>query len=193
MPCNKIAYSKYLSACLNFFEKNVKFREISKFIYYFALLISSMGLDKLDFDILNYLVEKEKQQYKTMAKELETTLPTIYNRIDKLKKTGVLKGIYPALNLEKLGYDITVFLQIDVDSSKRIDLANELKQHKNIIGVFEVSGSFSMLVMGKYKSMQNIYETVKQFSKNDKVREIEIVVAYNTFKETVNPFPLTED
>jgi DNA-binding Lrp family transcriptional regulator len=45
-----------------------------------------MKLDEFDFKLLNALIEMPEEKFKVLAQKLQTTLPTIYNRIDKLKK-----------------------------------------------------------------------------------------------------------
>ena len=108
-----------------------------------------------------------------------------------MKKIGVLKGIYPKLHLEKMGYDLTAFIQLSIDSKKGFALAEHLKNNPQITGIFEVSGPYNLMIVAKYRSTQEMHGLVKELAQDETVQDIVTSVAYSILKESHAPFPLT--
>ena len=66
--------------------------------------------DKLDVSILQLLQQDARMPYLEMARKLIVSGGTIHQRIDKLKKAGVLLGHKVNINHKKLGNKVTTFL-----------------------------------------------------------------------------------
>ncbi len=63
-----------------------------------------LSLDSKDKQILNYLEDDARVQYKDIADKLEISSDTVKYRIDKMKEHGILEGITPVINFSKLGF-----------------------------------------------------------------------------------------
>ena len=76
-------------------------------------------IDRLDRQILNILAEDARTPFIEIARQILVSGGTIHQRVDKLKKMGIITGSQFKIDFQKLGYDVTVFLSINLKSTKK--------------------------------------------------------------------------
>jgi len=143
-------------------------------------------------DILNYIIKNGTVKYTELAKRFKKTSPAVYAAVKRLKRKKILTGVYPQIDLSKFGYDFTAFILVKVDPKNIQALVKKYAGEKNIVSVYEVSGEFDLMLLGKFKSTKQLYAIVEELSKNDKVAGVDTHIAFTTFKEGLNPWPLEE-
>jgi DNA-binding Lrp family transcriptional regulator len=83
-----------------------------------------LQIDEKDREIINLLESDARVQYKEIANKIDVSSDTVKYRIDRLKEHGILEGITPVLNFNKLGFfqyaAILKFPYLDKESSKSI-------------------------------------------------------------------------
>ncbi|MHA1835102.1 MAG: Lrp/AsnC family transcriptional regulator, partial [Candidatus Baldrarchaeia archaeon] len=62
-----------------------------------------MKLDEKDIKILNLIQENCKLTAREIAKRINSPITTVFARIKRLEKRGIIKGYKAILNAEKLG------------------------------------------------------------------------------------------
>ncbi|NQZ84604.1 MAG: AsnC family transcriptional regulator [Nanoarchaeales archaeon] len=81
-------------------------------------------IDDKDKEIINLLETDARVQYKEIANKLDVSSDTVKYRIDRMKEQGILEGITPVLNFNKLGLfqyaAILRFPYLDKSSSESI-------------------------------------------------------------------------
>lgn len=82
-------------------------------------------IDSVDRQILGFLLNDARLPFLEIARKLIVSGGTVHQRIDKMKKLGIIEGSKFTLNLQKLGYDVTVFLGIHLTNAK--DLGSVIK------------------------------------------------------------------
>ncbi|MCC5997835.1 MAG: winged helix-turn-helix transcriptional regulator [Thermofilum sp.] len=60
-------------------------------------------LDNLDLRILELLVKNPRITVSEIARELNISRQTTRQRIEKINRSGIIKGFFPVFNTEKLG------------------------------------------------------------------------------------------
>ncbi|MFQ6064307.1 MAG: Lrp/AsnC family transcriptional regulator [Candidatus Bathyarchaeia archaeon] len=106
-------------------------------------------LDELDWKILQALQESAKQTYKEIGHLLGVAHSTIYDRIMKMEKEGVIKRYTTILDLEKAGVKyVTAIMTIFTDPKKSENVAKRLSELDEVL---EVSTSLSeeLLIIAK--------------------------------------------
>lgn len=164
--------------------------EERKVFYITSDLIFSM-LNRTELGILNCLIEMQSFSLKKIAKKLGISPQTVYNTFKKLRKAGVLTGEVPSIDLVKLGYNVTMFILISANYKDIPELTKTLERDKNIVSIFQVAGKHDLIAIAKYKSASECSKACELLSKNEKIRNLEASMAFETFKESNLPFPLT--
>jgi Lrp/AsnC family transcriptional regulator for asnA, asnC and gidA len=116
-------------------------------------------IDNVDRQILNELLLDARIPYLEIARKLIVSGGTIHQRIDKLKKMGVLEGSKAVLNLSKLGYDVTVILGIHLKSSRDLnDVIGKLEQLPEIVEAHYTTGNYALLLKLHTKTIQDFHK-----------------------------------
>ena len=68
--------------------------------------------DDIDQKIINHLQEDGRKSYRQIAKELDLSVGTITNRVNKLKNEGINKGFQLELDYTTLGYNIETIITL---------------------------------------------------------------------------------
>ncbi|MGL6297695.1 MAG: Lrp/AsnC family transcriptional regulator, partial [Methanobacteriaceae archaeon] len=64
-------------------------------------------LDSVDEKILELMNEDARTPYRKIARELNISVGTVHNRVEKLTKGGIVKKFAPVINHSALGYTLT--------------------------------------------------------------------------------------
>lgn len=105
-------------------------------------------LDNIDQEIIQQLSNDGRKSYRQIAKELQLSVGTITNRVNKLKNQGIIKGFQLELNYELLGYTIETIIEINLTGN----IDKLLSQYtNNIAAVHKTTGEYDMLLITRFK------------------------------------------
>jgi len=108
-------------------------------------MASKLNLDKLDFQIIQQMVDNAEISYADLGKKLGVSGGTIHVRIKKLEELGVSKGTRMAIDKKIMGYDVIAFLGIYLEKSSMYDnVAQDLKKIPEIVRLNYTTGNYSM-------------------------------------------------
>jgi DNA-binding Lrp family transcriptional regulator len=106
-------------------------------------------LDNLDWEILRALQEDAKQTYTEIGRRLNIAHSTVYDRIKRMEKYGVVKKYVAIVDLEKVGIRyITAIMTIFTDPKESENIARNLSEFKEVLEVF-TSLSEELLIIAK--------------------------------------------
>ena len=109
----------------------------------------TISLDALDWKILKALQENSKQTYSEVGRQLGVAHSTVYDRIRKLEKNGVIKKWTVDINLEKIGMNyISARMTVYTDPKESDNVAKRLTEAKEVLEV-SISLSEELLIMAK--------------------------------------------
>ncbi|MFY8004637.1 MAG: Lrp/AsnC ligand binding domain-containing protein [Chitinophagaceae bacterium] len=110
-------------------------------------MLQKLNLDKLDFQIIDEMMNNAEISYADLGKKLFVSGGTIHVRIKKLEESGVVKGRRLAIDLKALGYDVVAFIGIFLEKSSMYDaVAKELQKIPQVVRVNYTTGNYSMFV-----------------------------------------------
>lgn len=108
-------------------------------------MAGKLNLDKLDYQIIQEMMEDAEISYAELGKKLFVSGGTIHVRIKKLHEMGIVKGNRLAVDMAKLGYDVVAFIGIYLEKSSLYDsVAKELKKIPEIVRLNYTTGNYSM-------------------------------------------------
>jgi len=85
---------------------------------------SVLQIDDKDREIINQLENGARVQYREIAENINVSPDTVKYRIDRMKEEGIIEGITPVINFNKMGMfqyaGILKFPYLDVESTKSI-------------------------------------------------------------------------
>ena len=115
-----------------------------------------MKVDEIDKKILKILRSNARISLTKIAKEIGLSVMGVKNRISRLEKAGILRGYSANIDYAKLGYSIIAFVGINTEPQKRIDVIRELKKRKEVIELYEVTGTYDIIAKVVIKDMEEL-------------------------------------
>jgi len=108
-------------------------------------MTGNLNIDKLDFQIINAMMDNANISYADLGKKLFVSGGTIHVRIKKLQELGIIKGTKLHINSKILGYDVIAFIGIYLEKSSLYDnVAAQLKRIPQIVRLNYTTGNYSM-------------------------------------------------
>jgi Lrp/AsnC family transcriptional regulator for asnA, asnC and gidA len=108
-----------------------------------------VSLDTLDWQILQTIQENSKQTYSEVGRQLGVAHSTVYDRIRKMEKNGIIKKWTVDINLEKIGINyITARMTVYTDPKESENVAKNLSEAKEVLEV-SMSLSEELLIITK--------------------------------------------
>ena len=110
---------------------------------------NAIVLDNRDWKILQLLQKNAKQTYTEIGRRLDIAHSTVYDRIRRMEKYGVIKKYAATVDLEKIGLKyITAIVTIFTDPKESENIAEKLSESKEVLEVF-TSLSEELLIIAK--------------------------------------------
>ena len=143
----------------------------------FAKMSQKFNLDKLDFQIIQEMMENAEISYADLGKKLFVSGGTIHVRIKKLEEIGVVKGTRLNVDLKTLGYDVIAFIGIYLEKSSLYDtVAKDLRKIPEIVRLNYTTGNYSMFAEVVCKDIRQL-----RYVLHDELQKIKGIERTETF------------
>lgn len=125
-------------------------------------------LDNTDKEIIKQLNQDGRKSYRQIAKELNLSVGTITNRVQKLKQTGIIKGFQIQLDYTQLGYNIETL--IGLDNTGNIENIID-KYPENIITAHKTTGQYNTLLITRFKDTKELNNFLETLTKEENIQK----------------------
>ncbi len=140
-------------------------------------MVTKLNLDKLDYQIIQEMMENAEISYADLGKKLFVSGGTIHVRIKKLEELNVVKGKKLSVDLKALGYDVIAFIGVYLEKSSLYDtVAKELKKIPQIVRLNYTTGNYSMFAEIVCKDIQEL-----RYVLHDELQKIKGIERTETF------------
>ncbi len=148
--------------------------------------------DVLDHEIINILTKDSRTSISEIATKLNSSRPTIMNRIKKLEEEKIIVKYTCVTNYRKLGYDLTVFVLLALDRSGSVwkITADELlkrREELDIVEIHHITGEFDVLIKMRTQNIQFLEANLHQLYSIKGVNKTNTIVCFSSF-EHGHPF-----
>lgn len=103
-------------------------------------------IDELDARLLLLLTDEPRLGVLECSRRLGVARGTVQARLDRLLRTGVLKGFPPALDLAAMGYGLTAFAVLEIAQGRRGAVTEGLAAIDEVCEVHATTGQGDLLV-----------------------------------------------
>ncbi len=143
-------------------------------------------LDELDYEILRILARNCNKSAREIAKELGKSPTTIVLRLRKLRYLDIIRSCKAEIDYSKLGYELTVIIQLNVDLKELDKVAQILAQVPNVRQVFFTLGSYNFLVVAIFRSVEELSSFIANVLSKPGIRDISISIVAKRIKDELN-------
>ena len=142
-----------------------------------------MELNETDRKILKNLLVDARFSSRQIAKNVGVSVGTVLSRIKKMEDAGLIKGYSVILDHEKLGYELSVVTEITVSKGKLVEMENQIARMPGVCGVYDVTGLTDAVIIGKFKSREDLGMFTKQLLALPYIERTNTHVVLTTVKE----------
>ncbi len=151
------------------------------------LLQPKQDLDENDLKVLRAYQRDASLSFKDIGEITHLPASTVFDRIKRLRKMGVIRNIVPLLDASKLGLNTTAYIQIKAAKKEGdcCDLAEELAKIPEILEVHEIAGTYDILVKVKVRDNIDLHNVAQKIMDVPAAAEAHSTVVMRTLKEEV--------
>ena len=142
-----------------------------------------MVLNETDMKILQVLLEDARFSSRQIAKRVGVSVGTVLSRIKKMEDDGLIKGYSVLMDHEKLGFELTVVMEITVSKGRLVEMENEIAKISNVCSVYDVTGLTDAFLIAKFKSREELGKFTKRLLALPYIERTNTHVVLTTVKE----------
>ena len=146
-------------------------------------MVGVMTYENLDAKLVNELLGDGRASLRSLAEKLDVSVTTISNHLADLEERGVIQGYSPRVDYDALGYDVTAVIQLKVEGSALPDITDRLQEQKQMISVYEVTGDYDVIAIGKFRDTDGMNKQIKELLTDVDIRESNTSVVLNAVVE----------
>jgi DNA-binding Lrp family transcriptional regulator len=133
--------------------------------------------------IIAELRKDGRASLRQVAKRLGTSTTTVAGRIREMEKNGMIRGFRPLLDYRQLGFGITAVTLIKAMGGKLPSLMRDLMADPQLTHVYEITGEFDLLVIGKYRDTDSMNREIKKLLSHKAIKETNTSIVLGAGKE----------
>ncbi|NHN58604.1 MULTISPECIES: HTH-type transcriptional regulator Lrp [Halorussus] len=142
-----------------------------------------MTYENLDVELVNALLDDGRASLRNLAEQLDVSVTTVSNHLSDLEDAGVVQGYTPRVDYDALGYDVTAIIQLKVEGHALPEVTDRLRDHDRMISVYEVTGDYDIIAVGKFADTDGMNEQIKLLLNDEDVNESNTSVVLATASE----------
>ena len=113
-------------------------------------------MDQADRAILKALAKNARTPIKQLAEQAYLSSPAASARLERLERSGVIKGYQANLDYEALGLHILAFVNIDVTPDKKGTVVEFAQGCPNVLECHHVTGPHSLILKVAFASTKDL-------------------------------------
>jgi len=142
-------------------------------------------LDETDLKILRSLQKKGRKKRNEIAEEVQLSIPSVSERLNKMEDKGIIEGYYAKLNRKAFNYDIMAFILVMMDTSKHYKiLISKVEKMPEILECHAVLGEGSHLLKALVKNTEALEKVLSEIQSWQGVTGTKTTYVLSTVKET---------
>jgi len=142
-----------------------------------------MTYENLDVELLNELLGDGRASLRSLGEELYVSVTTVSNHLEALEAERIIDGYTPIIDYNELGYDVTAIMHLKVEGSAMAALTDRLREQKQMISVYETTGDYDIIAVGKFKDTDRMNEQIKALLADVDINESNTSVVLNAVTE----------
>ena len=122
-------------------------------------------MDKIDLKLINLLQKNARYPLKYLAEQVYLSPPAVSTRIERLEKSGIIKGYSAKIDKVKLGYNITAFISLALSPKEKPVFYPFINSCPNVLECNCVTGPYSILIKVSYNTTVELDTFIGQLQK----------------------------
>ena len=142
-----------------------------------------MALSDTDSELLRCLNSNGKASQRELAASTGVALGTVSNHIKGLERNKIIRGYFPDLDPEKIGFTLTAMMHLRISKGKIMDIQSSIAKHPRVFGVYDITGEWDSLILARFKSREEMDSFIKTILSQKNIERTSTSLVLNTVKE----------
>lgn len=138
-------------------------------------------MDKLDIEILKLLSENARMSFKQISEAVGITSPAVKTRIEKMEKDKIIRGYCLDLDKKAIGFMVTAFISISVDSAAKPSFDAFIQNCPNVLECYGITGNYFALLKVLFRSTMDLDNFLTRLQK---FGETSTNIVLSTYKDS---------
>ena len=143
----------------------------------------SVKIDSVDKEILRMLQDDARISFKKIAEKIGVSEATIFVRVKKLRKNGVIKRFTAIVSPDLLGKNLTAFVLINTEPKNLEHVLDALSSMDDVYEVYDVTGAYYVIVKIRTENRKTLAEIIDKIGMIDGVTRTETAIVLKCVKE----------
>lgn len=124
-------------------------------------------IDDIDRKILKLLLWDARLSYRAIARQAKLSPTTVIERLEKLKRSGVINGFFVNIDSKKLGLGLTAIIELVAPKLKLLGAMEVIRELPNVYAIYHTTGDIDAVIIAKFKTIDelrtflgNLYDTM---------------------------------
>lgn len=139
-------------------------------------------LDDLDKKLITILQDDARASASEISRRTGYNENTIRYRIERLKKSGVVKEFTALLNPRMIGLPVAAIMMITTEPNQLKDVFERLAKLEETKHILQATGKHDLIVVAHYPDMEAMNDASQKIKSMDGVKEAEIHLATGLIK-----------
>ncbi len=155
--------------------------------------MSSRKIDKIDARILNLLQSSGRMKHIDIAARVGLSMTSVSDRMRKLEQKGYITGYHATVNAKDLGFTVTAFIRVSVDTSKKYQpLLDNVCGFNEVLEAHSITGEGSHILKVKSYDTASLERLLASIQSWPGVTGTTTSIVMSTYKETTQ-LPVSPD
>lgn len=140
-------------------------------------------IDEIDKKIVNLLLFDADITNRDIASRCNIALGTVNNRINRLKKSGIIKKKIIIVDYEKLGYAIEVMVALKIKKGGFYEIAKKLAADSSVFLVIDITGDYDAEILARFHTKRQLDSFVKKLQQDPYIESTRTRLILNIYRE----------
>ncbi len=145
---------------------------------------SPIHLDEIDKKILTILQNDARTPFSKIARELGVSEATVFIRVKKMMKAGVIKGFRAVVSPQHVGKSLSAFVLVKADPRKYERVLEVVKKLDDVVEAYDVTGPYYAILKVVASDKEGLARLIDAIGAVDGVLSTETAVVLREIKET---------
>jgi DNA-binding Lrp family transcriptional regulator len=135
-----------------------------------------------EFEILKHLRGNSRTTVTEIGRKVNLPRSTVYDKIKKFKREGIVNKYSCLLNFNQLGLPIQVKVLFKADNTSKIKLGETLINSEHTNNVVKLGNEFDYLASFAFKSMDELHKFLDTLTAEHQIRDYRVLYIANELK-----------
>ncbi len=135
-----------------------------------------LKIDETDVKILQVLIRDSRSKLKDIANECGLSSTAIKNRIDRMKKSGLIVKSILKVNMAFFKYHIGLLIGVNVEPDQEPNITKFIKSQVKVAGIDKTIGKYDLCLVVFAKSIKELDDLKYSLRKQKGVKNVELSI-----------------